>query len=198
MSRRYRALLAFAALLLGACATHSDLVVLVPDPDGKVGTVVVSGAQGAATLNQAYAAARVDQGRVAQPKTVSEGEVKKIFGDAQSAQPTRPVSFLLYFVEGTDEYAPESQAVVEGFFAEIARRKAPEVTVIGHTDRVGSIETNDVLSLKRAQRVRADLVLRGVPANSISAAGRGEREPVVPTADDVSEPRNRRVEISVR
>lgn len=198
MRNRFCTILAVAAVLLGACATNSDLVVLVPDPDGKVGTVVVTGAQGAATLNQAYAAARVEEGRVAQPETVNEGEIKAIFGGALAAQPARPVSFLLYFTEGTDEYVPESRAVVDGFFAEIARRKAPEVAVIGHTDRVGGVEENDALSLKRAQRVRADLIQRGVPAQSISAAGRGEREPIVKTADNVSEPRNRRVEINVR
>jgi outer membrane protein OmpA-like peptidoglycan-associated protein len=201
MLNRTRAILTCAALLLGACAAApkpADLIVLVPDRDGKVGTVVVTSAQGVSTLNEAYAAARVEEGGAPMPLKVSEGEVKQIFAGALAARPTRPVSFLLYFVEGSDEYTPESKAVVEGFFSEITRRKAPDVTVIGHTDRVGRIEDNDALSFKRAQRVRADLIQRGVPAEFIGAAGRGEREPIVPTADNVSEPRNRRVEINVR
>jgi len=41
-------------------------------------------------------------------------------------------------------------------------------------------------------------VKAGVAADRISVAGRGEREPLVPTADEVAEPRNRRVEINVR
>jgi outer membrane protein OmpA-like peptidoglycan-associated protein len=73
-----------------------------------------------------------------------------------------------------------------------------EVAVIGHTDRVGPVEYNDTLSLRRAERVRRDFVDRGIPTGSINVAGRGEREPVVLTADEVSEPRNRRVEINVR
>jgi outer membrane protein OmpA-like peptidoglycan-associated protein len=54
------------------------------------------------------------------------------------------------------------------------------------------------LSLKRAERVRKDFTDRGIPDNAINVAGRGEREPVVLTADEVNEPRNRRVEINVR
>jgi outer membrane protein OmpA-like peptidoglycan-associated protein len=75
---------------------------------------------------------------------------------------------------------------------------AAEVTVIGHTDRVGSIESNDALSLQRAQTVR-DLILQsGIQPITLEVAGRGEREPLVPTADDVPEAQNRRVEINLR
>ena len=201
-----RATLALVAALLGACAGEppkppprsTDLIVVVPDRDGRVGTVVVSGAQGSTTLDRPYAAARVEEGGKPETRAVSRAEVNKIFGGAIAAQPLRPVSFLLYFQEGTDEYTPESRQAFEGVFAEIARRKAAEIAVIGHTDRVGKVEFNDALSLKRAERVRNDFRDRGIPEKSVSVAGRGEREPIVPTADEVPEPRNRRVEINVR
>jgi outer membrane protein OmpA-like peptidoglycan-associated protein len=70
--------------------------------------------------------------------------------------------------------------------------------VVGHTDRVGSLTYNDALSLRRAERVRTGFVQMGIPREQISVAGRGEREPIVPTEDEVAEPRNRRVEITVR
>ena len=54
-----------------------------------------------------------------------------------------------------------------------------------------------MLSLRRARKIRDDMVKLGVPAQ-IQVAGRGEREPLVATEDEVAEPRNRRVEISVR
>lgn len=81
---------------------------------------------------------------------------------------------------------------------EIARRPAPEIVVIGHTDRVGAVPFNDALSLRRAERVRDELVNVGIAADRVRVAGRGEREPLVPTADEVAEARNRRVEINVR
>ncbi|MGH8751809.1 MAG: OmpA family protein, partial [Burkholderiales bacterium] len=90
------------------------------------------------------------------------------------------------------------EPIVPEVFAEIARRPAPEVVVIGHTDAVGTLEYNDTLSLQRAKKVRDDLVKLGIPTEHIRVAGRGKRELLVPTRDEVSEPRNRRVEISVR
>ena len=55
-----------------------------------------------------------------------------------------------------------------------------------------------MLSLRRAQKIREDLVKLGVPAEQIQVAGRGEREPLVAIEDEVAEPRKRHVEISVR
>jgi outer membrane protein OmpA-like peptidoglycan-associated protein len=196
-------LAALAAALLGACAASHppQTVVVLPEADGKVGTVVVTNVEGggSTTLNKPYAAARIDSvGGKSEARTVNEGEVKKSFGAALAAQPMRPISFLLYFMEGTDEYTAESKEAFEKVFAEVARRKAAEIAVIGHTDTVGSLEFNDGLSLKRAARVRNDFTGRGIPTDSISIAGRGERELIVQTADEVSEPRNRRVEINVR
>ena len=130
--------------------------------------------------------------------TSTPQEVQQVFGPALAAQPTRPVSFTLYFLEGKDELTPESTQVFGQIGAEIARRPAPEIVVIGHTDRVGTAQANDALSLRRAGRVRDDLVRVGIAADRITVAGRGEREPLIPTEDEVAEPRNRRVEINVR
>jgi len=77
-------------------------------------------------------------------------------------------------------------------------RPHPDVVVIGHTDTVGDAEGNDRLSAQRAETVKGFLVGIGIPAERIRTAGRGERELLVPTDDNVEEPRNRRVEINVR
>ena len=195
-------LILLVAGLLGACASgppkSREFVVLVPDHDGKVGAVVITSAQGNSTLDKPYMAARYEDGGKVETAPVAQEEVRKTFAIAIAARPARPVSFLLYFQEGTDEYTAESKNAFEKIFAEIARRQAAEVAVIGHTDTVGKTEFNDALSLRRAERVRNDFVDRGIPTIAINVAGRGEREPIVPTADEVSEPRNRRVEINVR
>ena len=195
-------LILLVAGLLGACASgppkSREFVVLVPDHDGKVGAVVITSAQGKSTLDKPYMAARYEDGGKVETAPVAQEEVRKTFAMAIAVQPVRPVSFLLYFREGTDEYTVESKEAFEKIFPEIARRKAAEVAVIGHTDTVGRTEFNDTLSLRRAERVRNDFVDRGIPTIAINVAGRGEREPIVPTADEVSEPRNRRVEINVR
>jgi outer membrane protein OmpA-like peptidoglycan-associated protein len=175
-----------------------DLYAVLPGADGKAGTVVVSRAGEDRVLDQPYASARIGTDGRLESGTVSEAEVRQIFGAALAAQPPRPTSFLLYFLEGKDELTPDSKQALQTVLAEIARRPAPEVVVIGHTDRVGTVQANDALSLRRAERVREQLVGIGIAADSIRVEGRGEREPLVPTPDEVAEPRNRRVEISVR
>jgi outer membrane protein OmpA-like peptidoglycan-associated protein len=105
---------------------------------------------------------------------------------------------VYYATASATELTPESIPVIEALKSELAKRPAPEITVIGHTDRVGTDEANDLLSLQRAQSVRQVLIESGINAISIDATGRGEREPLVATPNEVDEPRNRRVEISVR
>jgi len=196
--RRHCAAL-IASWVLGSCATPSqDLIVLLPDKEGKVGTVVVQGQKGKAVLNTAYAAARTTPEGGMQRGTASQSEVKEVFGSALAAQPSRPISFILYFESGNDEFTEESKQEVRRLLAEMARREAPDITVIGHTDLVGPDPSNDALSLQRAERVKSILAGMGIPAERILTAGRGRREPLIPTAEGVSEPRNRRVEINVR
>ncbi len=194
--RRYLGSLA-ALLVLGGCATSQDLVILLPDKDGKVGKVLVNNPKGETVLDTAYAAARTSGGGL-QHNTASQSEVKDVFGSALTAMPPRPISYTLYFESGSDEFTDQSKQEVKRVIAEMARRQAPEITVIGHTDQVGPDQTNDALSLQRAERVKSILVDMGISPDSILTAGRGRREPLVRTADGVSEPRNRRVEISVR
>lgn len=176
----------------------AELVVVLPGPDGRAGSVVVERGGERAVLDQPYAASRIDGEGAPQVARLSEQEVRRTFGPALTAIPARPVSFLLYFVAGSDELTDDSKSELRRMLEELRRRPSPDILVIGHTDRVGNEELNDRLSLQRAERVKADLTSQGIPAGRIRAAGRGEREPLVPTADGVDEPRNRRVEINIR
>ncbi len=190
------ALLAGLTALLAACATPSETYVLLPDAEGKVSPLTVSGKEKSLTLEQPYAAAVGDEKSLEAAK-LDKAEIDKRFGAALASQPQAPRSFRLYFQEG-NELTQESQAELEKMFAEIANRPAADIVVVGHTDRVGKLEDNDALSIRRAEKVRQELINKGVPADSIQATGRGEREPLVETEDEVKEPRNRRVEINVR
>jgi len=196
---RWGALILAAAFAAGCAQTpkRHDMVVVLPDQDGRVGTVVINEGERETVLNSAYTSARTGEKGKLETAPSNADEVGKIFGAALAVQPARPVSLTLYFTEGSTLSA-DSKTVVDQMFAEIARRPAAEITVIGHTDTVANDAYNDKLSLERAQSVREILIGMGVPAQNITAAGRGKRELLVPTADNVFEPKNRRVEISVR
>ena len=172
---------------------------LLPGRQGSSpGAVVVQEKGRELVLDTAYASARTGSGGELEATQATPEEVQSVFAAALSVEPPRPVTFILYFVEATDQFTPESQALVDQVLVAIATRPAPELTVAGHTDAVGTDQYNDTLSLRRAERVRALLIGRGIPPASITAMGRGKRDLRVPTPDGVAEPRNRRVEITVR
>jgi len=176
-----------------------DTIVLLPERDGRATAVTVTQGSSQAVLDRPYAAATAAAGGGGvRPSQSSAADVQARFGAALAAQPPRPASFVLYFVEGRDTLTDESKAVVERVFAEIAARPAPDIAVIGHTDSVGTAAANDVLSLQRAETIRRELLQSGIVPQNVQASGRGERELLVPSADNVAEPRNRRVEIIVR
>lgn len=175
-----------------------DLFVVLPGRDGTAGAITVVHGTERRVLEDAYAALRVTRDGWLEPARVSAQEVREVFGAALDAQPPPAASFILYFTFGTDQLTPESTRELGDVMAEVQRRPDPEVVIIGHTDRVGGIAQNDALSLQRAERVRASILGLGLPADRVQATGRGEREPLVATEDEVAEPRNRRVEITVR
>ena len=178
---------------------RNDLIVLLPKPNGTIGGVIVRTEGGKEILlNKAYAGAHIDGPGEMQSVTYDANRAQREFSSVVAALPARPAAFLLYFLEGKDELTPDSEREVERVFAEIAARPYPEILVIGHTDAVGNAQFNDHLSRQRAQRMRDDLVKRGIPADHIEVSSRGKREPLIPTSEGVSEPRNRRVEINVR
>lgn len=188
-----------AALAAGCCSVPKgpELFAVLPAGDGHVGSIVVRAAN-ERVINTAYGAERIATDGTQESVLLTEAEVRAKFGAALAALPGQSASFTLYFLEGRDELTAESTAELERVFAELKRRPLPDIMVIGHTDTVGGLPYNDKLSLARAERMREMMIGLGIPAERIQAAGRGKRELLVPTEDNVSEPRNRRVEINVR
>lgn len=177
-----------------------ERVALLPDADGAVGAVIVQTTAGEQLLDKAYATAVVD------PKTgaivleqQTETAVRLRYSGALMATPPRPRTFIVSFeYDSATEFAATARPLLDELKAFIAKHPAPEILVVGHTDSMGRPEYNDQLSLERAETVRKLLVEVGIQAVGMEVVGRGERDPLVPTADEVREERNRRVEIIVR
>jgi outer membrane protein OmpA-like peptidoglycan-associated protein len=167
--------------------------------DGHVGTIVVHPDGGRErVIHEAYGVERIRSDGTVEDGQLSEAQVNEAFGTTLAALPGRPATFTLYFLEGKDELTPESRVEMGRVLAELKHRPLPDIMVIGHSDTVGGLSYNDKLSLARAERVRDMMIGMGIPADRVQAAGRGKRELLVPTDDNVSEGRNRRVEINVR
>jgi outer membrane protein OmpA-like peptidoglycan-associated protein len=176
-------------------AAPVETVTVLRSADGHVGTVVVQRGETQQVLHEAYATSLSGQKELTQ---LSADQVQSTYGGALHALPARPAAFLLYFITGTDELTEESKLELDKVLTALRARPSPDVLVIGHTDTVGDPEANDRLSAQRAETVKSFLIGIGIAAERIRTAGRGERELLVPTAANVDEPRNRRVEINVR
>ena len=192
-------LLAGAAVALAVLFIHpqpTDEVVVLPSADGHVGMVVVQRGNERHVLNQPYAVSKAGEDKVTPARAE---EIKQLFGSLLLALPSPPAKFTLYFQTGTDELTVASQMDLQRVLEELKKRPVPDIEVIGHTDRVGDLETNDALSKLRAQTVKGILVtVGGIMPDRIQVSGRGEREPIISTEDNIDEPLNRRVEINVR
>lgn len=99
------------------------------------------------------------------------------------------------FAVGRADLNPRLRPILDQFASGLSQQQGTEVRIIGHTDNTGSDALNDRLSLDRAQSVRDYLLARGVRADTVQVAGRGEREPVADNATEAGRAQNRRVEI---
>lgn len=199
------------ALLLGALAAcesppppkpvvpKPDRIILLPQANGSPSAVVIRANGGAeeTVLATPYATASVAKGSV-QTSMSNAQDVQSRYEALQDAIPPQRKSYLVYFEIGGDRLTEDSAQQFNDILGEIAKRPAPEILVVGHTDTVGKDVVNDELSMQRARIVRLALIEKGIDAKRIDVVGRGERELLVPTRDGVAEPRNRRVEIQVR
>ena len=192
-------------LLVSACATtrlpppSRDVIVLLPDPEGKTGAILVSGAGDERLLSKPRQAVEVSAGAApGKPYVMPEDEVRDLFGPALDALPKPPVQFILYFKHDSDELTKDSIAKLPEVMRVIRERAPVDVSVVGHTDTVGDKLYNYKLSLKRARALASLLVSKGVDRSILEITSHGKDNPLVPTGDQVSEPRNRRVEVTVR
>lgn len=191
---------ALVALLLAACSSPGTRVVLLPQADGTPSAVVVRAKDGEEVLSKPYQRATAAVGASGAP-VVDQADAAKVQAENKplfDMRPPLPQRYTVFFEVGTTTLTAASQQIMTEALAAALARSGGDIVVTGHTDTKGAGEQNDQLSRRRAQEVVQLFVERQFPANRIEAVGRGERDLAVPTADEVDEPRNRRVTIEVR
>jgi outer membrane protein OmpA-like peptidoglycan-associated protein len=109
--------------------------------------------------------------------------------------PSVPKSYLVFFDFNKSDLTPQAVSIVNLAASNAGPAKVTQLTVTGHTDTVGSDAYNMRLSRRRAESVAAQLEKDGIPSSEIAIVAKGKRDLLVPTADGVKEPQNRRVQI---
>jgi OmpA-OmpF porin, OOP family len=187
----------FVGLFGSACAPLTK-VTLLPQADGSASAVLVKSSQSEQLLSTPYQQAIGQEDKALKTATTTAAEVQKAHPQLFAALPPKASKYTLNFLPGGTTLTPESQEQLPKILADATQRSGADLVITGHTDSTGALAANDALSLKRAKVVAQLLVDKGAVAARVEAVGRGKRELLVPTADEVDEPKNRRVEIMVR
>jgi OmpA-OmpF porin, OOP family len=191
------AYIAVIAAVLGACAPLTK-VVLLPQADGSASAVLVKSAKYEQLLTSPYQRVTAQVDKELKLDATTAADVQKAYPQLYAAMPPKPTKYVLNFMPGGTTLTPESQEQLPKILQDATNRSGADMVVTGHTDSTGALVANDELSLKRAKVVSQLLVDKGATASRLESVGRGKRELLVPTADEVDEPKNRRVEIVVR
>lgn len=134
---------------------------------------------------------------IVEPVPAPEPMVKKVTPAPEPEQEPMPVSrtYIVFFDWDRSEITNEAMSIIRQAAVDAQSGNAVAIQVIGHADRSGSANYNLGLSKRRAGAVENALANLGVDIQRIETDARGESDPLVPTADGVREPQNRRAEI---
>ncbi len=108
-----------------------------------------------------------------------------------------PANYVVYFGFDLWNLTDAARDTLDEVVGAVQEMGTQALSVVGHTDTMGSVEYNQGLSERRADSVADYLENRGIPRGAMTLAGRSELEPAVQTGDQVREPLNRRVEITL-
>jgi outer membrane protein OmpA-like peptidoglycan-associated protein len=117
---------------------------------------------------------------------------------APAAAPQPQRSFIVFFDWNRADLTDRARQIIADAAQNARSQRTTRIEVAGHADRSGTVQYNQALSRRRAETVAAELVRLGIAREEIVVTALGETQPLVPTADDVREPQNRRVEIILR
>ncbi len=186
--------------VLAALKPHPKSSIILVDNDKSHNAIVVSTKKGKVLVDKPYMKVDLKDKDVppSAPEPVSKVEVEKEFKNTLKTLPPKPVTLYLYFKTNSTELTEESFKRLKSVLSIVAKRMPCLVDIIGHTDTVGDREKNKILSLKRANIVKDMLIKEGMDPTLLSVKGYGENDLLVETADEVSEPKNRSVEIFIR
>ncbi|MBA3011015.1 MAG: OmpA family protein [Proteobacteria bacterium] len=186
-------------ILLGGCGTKQTTVILLPQEDGKTGAVLIENQASSILLDKPYTFTSADS--VTSGFVIREADpekIKKTYEALFQAEPPKPVIFVLYFESASTQLTQSSMKLLPQISQSAKDREPSEISIIGHTDTQGDAAYNTRLSLARAREAATILTGYDTGLKNISVQGFGEYDLLVPTADNVPEPRNRRVEIMIR
>lgn len=190
-------ILLFSFIILG-CSAKTTVVLL--DSGKAHNAIIVSTNKGSTRLNKVGSFVQLsDKNQLpSKPQSMSKSEIKSRYATLFQIAPTKPRTYIVYFKPNSTELTEASKTTLSDALKSIQKRSPCTVDVIGHTDTVGSNQVNANVSLKRANYVKSMIKAKKMNVLSLVAKGYGEEDLQMKTANNVSEAKNRNVEIFIK
>ncbi len=180
------------------CSAKTTVVLL--DSGKARNAIIVSTNKGSKRLNKVGSFVQLNNKNEAPSitKIMSKETINGRYAQLFNIAPKRPRTYIVYFKKNSTELTEKSKKILNEALKTIKKRSPCMVDVIGHTDTVGSNKANAKVSLKRAKYVKRMIETRRIKILSLMAKGYGEEDLQMKTANNISNARNRNVEIFIK
>ncbi|MCF8092936.1 MAG: OmpA family protein [Desulfotignum sp.] len=202
-----RFLLFFMIFLIAfSCGQKQTKVILLPQENEQVGAVSLNIGDQSVTLDKPYAVGQSGKMEVqmADPEEIEKeygglfkAELKRPKEPSPEPSPPRLEQFTIYFQSNSTELVPKSEHLPGKIISLLRQLPPARIRIAGYADTVGTVENNMVLSRKRANLIAEIIATKDTGPNFIEIRGYGEHGLQVPTPDETSEERNRRVTVTI-
>ena len=191
-------LIALLIWLFVGCSTKTTVVLL--DSGKQHNAIIVTNDKGATKVDKvgSYVNLKDKSESVSEIKMMSKDELSERFSDVLSAEPLKPLTYIVYFKPNSIELTEASKLTLDKALKSIESRSPCMVDIIGHTDTTGSATLNAKVSLKRAKSIELLIQKSKIKILSLVAKGYGEEDLLVQTKNNKAEARNRNVEIFIK
>jgi outer membrane protein OmpA-like peptidoglycan-associated protein len=105
------------------------------------------------------------------------------------------IALYINFDTGKSDIKPESMGTIEQIATVLKAHPDLKVSIEGHTDNVGTPQSNKTLSQERAKSVMSAVAQKGIAANRMTAVGWGQEKPIADNRSEEGKAKNRRVEV---
>ncbi|WP_158276172.1 PorP/SprF family type IX secretion system membrane protein [Brumimicrobium oceani] len=134
----------------------------------------------------------IDEIDVAEEPVLIEESIEK-----ESSIDLSVFDFKLKFPLNATDLDPSFEDELDKIVEVMLENPELNVTVIGHSCDLGSIQVKKNIAIKRATMVKAYVVKKGVEENRVTTKGEGDAQPIVPNTSEENRAKNRRVEFVV-
>ncbi|QKF65412.1 OmpA family protein [Campylobacter corcagiensis] len=189
------AVLAMLALIAGINFLDKNSTQIVLLDSNKTSSITLKTAYKSELLSTPNEYLSINNINQNEKRVLNNSEVEDKFGSIIKVSVDKPISYKLYFTN-SDSLDEKSLKIIPKIKQTIKDRYPCEVSIIGHTDTIGSNDINKKVSLKRAKKVAG--IFKDENISRVDIYSFGESNLLVKTADNVFEPKNRRVEIQIR